>query len=480
MWGIIDDIRRYKLTAITGYHQGFLFEHASWTALNVVHMNESFDRNLAVIAAFMHDIGKAGKCTSTSFFYADLDLLQLKISHCTSINKYGGCEYMVIAEHPERSYDYFTSEDPNKWYLTLEENRISPSDWEQYFTQFVSKEDIPLIRVACAAHYVWGKYIPEESILTFIRHVEMFFNAEKVEHSKENLAKFVSFVIMVSSADIFGALYDPSLKSVLLKGSLIHNEYSNYKMKAKHFTPEDQQELAKNNKKTELTDRVKRYYKESKEVILSYLEEEYMLNPLNNYHRFINGPIIDFLPKVIAFDLDRTLIYTQYTPKLQYHLIPSFEKVIAYCKRYSVKLAIISRHAYPKTFARFFITKSRIFDAIIVKYSGKTLENTFGWKKYLEEPNQSYIRFGKDEIDINDLWTPENKTEHITLLCDNLSIRPDQILLFDDIITSAGQTDAIIAQVPNFNPRNKEVVYLTDQLVELALKIYTFRRSAYA
>ena len=166
--GLLEDMSLYLTTNIK-WHQGNLYEHSIWVAKC---MEEWFAQNhqwvegitdektkkIAVIAGFLHDIGKAGAPEGRIFY-----------------NKH---------DHPHDGMKYLLGKRP---YTMVESG--TPFDFKEYFkhiqkTYNLDEEDIKKIIFLVGAHYTFGAQV----LKPMHRHCLKYYNKNIHAKEKEKIA----------------------------------------------------------------------------------------------------------------------------------------------------------------------------------------------------------------------------------------------------------------------------------------------------
>ena len=276
--GILSDFRKYKTTnrlewqcdegkcSWKNFHQGHLFEHSSWTAINALNVaNRSlvtgnFTSIVFLVAGALHDIGKAGGCGYENFEWAAYDPHTIpKTTQCriisTGNNSNIGFSYYDIPIHPERGYSILYG---TKFYevfdfIPLGSNRfevvkafnLTFKDWEKYRTKNeISDYSMKLIRISTGAHYYLsielGKYEKSrdeqkiEIAAEYLRKIELYYNSEFLKYSEESFVDALLITMIVSYADVLGSMYDINLTDS--QEYNVYNEYPDYHLKNyEHF-----------------------------------------------------------------------------------------------------------------------------------------------------------------------------------------------------------------------------------------------------
>jgi hypothetical protein len=244
--GVITEMRKYKTTNILteqgGFHQGFLYEHSSWVALwsQIIdqdnrHLIRSGPNELTILTAgLLHDIGKAGQCNfepPEAIDYQDFDPHQIPKPYWCKIVTQGsndlGFVYRDLPIHPERGYrvlkglsEFWMSQFDSNQQLTVGYNLVS-KDWDQLANNVgLSWEQMKMIRIATACHWIFGpvagkfKADPQLSLVeAYLRKIERYYNAEFGKFSVDKFVACVYLTLVVSVADLYGALASNTLEN---------------------------------------------------------------------------------------------------------------------------------------------------------------------------------------------------------------------------------------------------------------------------
>jgi len=266
----------------------------------------------------------------------------------------------------------------------------------------------------------------------------------------------------------------------------IYNEYSNFTMKSGEFTWENQVQLSimSDNKSRGLCTVLNNHTEEALLDIQDFIRD-FMPNKNNNFsilynYRMMTTPPKDRLPKLVSFDLDRTLFYNQHTPHDEYFWSPDIGNIVAFVrllKNNGVKTAIISRHTKGQDFKDFLFNDQEevpkdLFDYMVVKYAGDPRE-VHG------EIQDAFI--SPDDPDSSKFWYKNTKSKHLELvkkfyMKETKNVIFDQeIVVFDDQEDPIPESSVFKALSPNYNRRSKSTSWLTATMVKEAMCIYAFK-----
>ncbi len=252
---IMNEMRKYKTTNILNeknqnFHQGHLYEHSSWVALNAVdiankyhHPSLSMKPDVYLIGGYLHDVGKSGLCEDRyETSYKNLNPHQApKTFYCKKVNYLWdnkttqvGFEYYDIPNHPEVGYRMLKGLNPYQFYTFIngqvEKGQTFYSyDWEKILSNLTGPE-IAAIRIGTACHWDYGPLassFSKENLEKYLRKIELYYNAEFPidKRSPQVFLKIVHYVIMISIADILGATFR---NMDISDGYKIYNEIPNY------------------------------------------------------------------------------------------------------------------------------------------------------------------------------------------------------------------------------------------------------------
>ena len=387
--GILSDFRKYKSTnrlewicdeekckgvkcCWINFHQGHLFEHSSWTAINAISIatelgiKEKSDIILILAAAALHDIGKAGGCGYENFEWMAYDPHSIpKNTQCRIISTIDksdvGFSYYDIPNHPERGYSmlygtkYYEVLDfkpvGNNRFKVREAFKLTFQDWEKYRIQNeINEISWKFIRISTGAHwylgiaigdYIKGNDEQKNKIATeYLRKIELYYNSEFLKYNREQLGQAVNITMMVSYADLLGSIYTnlPDLQEYN-----VYNEYPDYHLgDYENFlqthpgtTIEDYMAALANinfpNRPTPNSvifgQNVGNNFKEFRQLCTQILDR-FVPNPHNSFltlenllYGFDTEGIYtsywdtSYVPKVLIFDLDETLLHMNWNDK---------------------------------------------------------------------------------------------------------------------------------------------------------------------
>ncbi len=185
--GFITDYRAYK-SVNRNWHAGHPYAHALWTANIIEHWFDTNhywtqglseqDRRVAVLAGFMHDVGKAGD-TATKFLW--------KI------------------DHPQDGYNYLLG---HKAYQTAQG---ADFDFSDYFRQLgVSEQDQSIVAMLAGIHYDFGVIVlsglaqgksAERLSKLYLKKLEKLCKETKYNNGVVD-RRLLMLAMLVSAADI--------------------------------------------------------------------------------------------------------------------------------------------------------------------------------------------------------------------------------------------------------------------------------------
>lgn len=191
--GLFDELRRYTQGG-SSPHRGGVYDHSAWTAMAVCEwfgekdnlwtqgLDRDKDFKVAVIAAFMHDIGKAGD------------------------RKYAlGDGEGFKPEHPKTGYEYLTG---TQRFLMTDDTALDFKAWQRKVD--LSDSDYKIVAVTTRIHYDFGEQVmqkwsarPEENaarvqnFLSKLRHYAILEDYPVDE-------RLLRVVLLVSAADVRG------------------------------------------------------------------------------------------------------------------------------------------------------------------------------------------------------------------------------------------------------------------------------------
>lgn len=184
---IIEDMKKYKKRH-KNVHAGDLYEHSIWVALTIKKWFEDKDswcegleekdKELAIVAGLLHDIGKAG------------DLVYL---------------YDSKRHHPQKGFEYLSGK------ATYKFTGKDQFDFEHFFkTLNVSDENKKTIAVIAGAHYFFGELLENTSIdkhnmQVFIGKIDSLAKAVNLINEHEHASeKLIKLCILITAADAKG------------------------------------------------------------------------------------------------------------------------------------------------------------------------------------------------------------------------------------------------------------------------------------
>jgi hypothetical protein len=603
--GLFSELRKYKTLNILekcqpgvckgwkNFHQGHLYEHSVWTALNAINIAHSPELNihdndiLFIAAGALHDIGKGGSCGYVTYDWKDYNPHALPIKYSCNIvqssNEDIGFQYYDVPIHPEKGFsilygltkfhvfNFKKDMVQNLFKVDISHNLVS-KDWEKYgIDNGLTEDDMKYIRISTGAHWYLGPIIGslingEDSIDNlvdkYLNKIELFYNSEYLRYDPEKFKNAVLLTMIISYADILGALYDknipereyvfnlynedPNYKISLTLIDNLSNKFSvdprpllnynlggNYsKENIKNFlifniNDQDIQNLIRDHTSTKdihnieldlskikLEDfpppklyamniqksffifRNKCLYRIDNRIYKphpnnSFLTLDNLLNSFDTYKIFKAYGGTKYVPKVLAFDLDGTLLYVTghinektrnpdngifFNGKYEY--VADIKKIIDLCnflrKNYDVKITVATRHYIQKRLAEEMNDREspiykENFDLVVSQFTGnldilrKFCNGNPACINMLEpcdnSPNCERGKYGFRHIEGNKFYNsgsydpskPEYlgsekdsvKIPHMREIKDSYKVGFEDIMLFDDserYIVRPGQT----------------------------------------
>jgi len=352
---MIQELRKYLTTNLliddfNGFHQGHLLEHSIWTAqyallimyyiinkYNTLSSVINFSNNeyiiLVYLAAFYHDIGKAGDCNFYTYEYVNRDPTMLDIQECIFNKVTKTFEYPNISIHPEKSYEYLTGKREFKF---SDSNLNFPNDnnyrynlknyFINIFNEYVDIYYYNIFTIAIACHWEFGDIL--------LRNYDEIINFNDQSYIKEyldrisfyilpydkNVLLIVSFVTMIISlADILGSHSFNDPNNFVKINSIINKLPDKYK----DIFLQLNKNLPKNTKndipfeKTVIRKDYNTIFDQSIILFIStlkYATNIYVYDPKNNYQDYYsllnnkdlkNDPkFFSYLPKNIFLDIN--------------------------------------------------------------------------------------------------------------------------------------------------------------------------------
>nr|QBK88242.1 MAG: hypothetical protein LCMAC202_06040 [Marseillevirus LCMAC202] len=288
--GILTEMRKYKTTNILNldsnnkfinFHQGHLYEHSTWTALNSRRLDTelreqarsilqqeninsdvlNIDDIVILATGLLHDIGKGGFCLYTTppkaGEPADPNKKQIGIAYldynphtipkpywCNvikdDINELG-FTYYDQPIHPEEGYRVLKGLIPFTMYSFTPDNVIQDDynlvsrDWDHYqkAAGFTAWYQMKYVRIGTAAHWNFGPIAsqyntnPSDAIvLRYLRKIERYYNAEFGKFDMQVFIQALYVTMIVSVADIYASLYNKQLLPD--NPEKIYNNFPNY------------------------------------------------------------------------------------------------------------------------------------------------------------------------------------------------------------------------------------------------------------
>lgn len=543
--GILQEYRKFKTEnlAPNGFHQGHLLEHNSWVSLVAGTLREKYleynsdkiaNKNIYLLAGFLHDLGKSGNC-DVKAVYRNLNPQEAFMSVChfekDETERVIGMKYHSLPAHPSEGYEYLKGYKPYKMYTLGDKiQNLYLQDWEKYFDHLnIDKYNRRLIRIAVGAHWYFGYYLDKfvksnsaekyNLIKDYVRRIECFYNDEFFKLDRKDFRNIVTFVVIISIADVLGSEYNPLLENDKLENNgltederntimnylpnislsdvdLKDNRENNVGNKEKIVKPSSviNKIIEKSIENTEKAFNKKEIFRNLRDYsgtfldgILKYIDSDFNFTPSNSYSILFNlqnsytgiGDIHrsypESMPKVIAFDLDQTLLATKFfsNKPVEYSIYEDTYKIIAECQELrkgileedgsrkpntKIFIALTTRHYAPKTLkALLFKEKIEVngeflqnpiyyknFDLIVSKYTGKKeylysqvekfdnffLENGDIDEGFLMDDNgENYnIPHNSKFLDVNEI----SKAGHYNLLKKKYNIEYGDILAYDD------------------------------------------------
>lgn len=511
--GIIQEYRKYKTTNLmpNGFHQGHLLEHNSWVGLVASAIYEKYEKygskeiaskDIYLLAGFLHDLGKSGKCETTAV-YKNLNHQDASLSVCEYIKDETdtiiGMKYHSLPDHPDTGYIYLKGYEKYRRYTlngtdneikyNEEAQELSFEDWENFFSHLkVSDFSKRLVRIAAGSHWYFGDYLRHylegetEYIEKYIRKLEIFYNDEFFKLDKADFRKVIIFVVIISISDILGSEYRLNLdkdEEKILTNYLPNVSLSDINDGKNEKTSEMVVKIiqkaiysASNDaNKRRIIQNIKNKSGEFLDKILDYYDNKFVFNPNNNFSTLYNlqnsyPQVLDIqiaypenFPKVIAFDLDQTLLASTFRKdgEVTYHIYPSTYKVLAECQKLrekGVKIAVASRHYAPKALKKLLFNQThegkenplyyKNFDFIVSRYTGpkskiqndvQAFSNFF---QYNGNPNDGFMMDNNGEFynipDTRKFLDQDklSKHGHFNLIKRKYGIDYSDILMFDD------------------------------------------------
>ena len=293
--GVMDNMRKYKTTNIlrkicdpadstkcvaNNFHQGHLYEHSSWVAINAASYRDntqviSWTPNAKVfaVAGVLHDIGKAGDCVNKVEEWTNYDPHSIpKMNGCDIVTSQKGNQvgfsYFDIPIHPERgyrmlyglkpfiAYDYEKPQGTARSnFLDLKQsNAFTYPDWEYYAKENgITADEMKYVRISTGAHWhlspIIGKWVEliasprlqGESqqnydariaagklslVRQYVKVIELFYNSEFPKYDRRTFLEALAVAAVVSYADLQGSMYDPTKPDY--EDYSLRNELPNY------------------------------------------------------------------------------------------------------------------------------------------------------------------------------------------------------------------------------------------------------------
>ena len=436
--GLVQEYRKFK-TSNTDFHSGHLLEHNNWVGLVASILREEplyqkygsidiADKNIYLLAGFLHDLGKSGDCTVKPV-YRNLNPQDAKMSVCKYVkddNEIVGLSYGTIPEHPDKGYEYLKGYKTYKKYtLNGRENEVEYNrhtqklylkDWDNFFNHLgINEFSKRLIRITVGAHWYFGDFIRRLTVnpnlisslaQEYCRKLETFYTDEFDFLNKEDFKRVCIFVVIISIADIYGSEYNPRRELTDEEYSTVKNYLPNISLNnvgASTTTSNSSSSIVtaiilkslnnnlQNTNKRKIFENLRLYSERFLRECLSSINK-WEFSPNNNYSLLFNlkssYPSLsdikiaypnDF-PKVITFDLDQTLFAAKFSVNklTEYKIYPDTAKVLEECQRLrelGVRIAITSRHYAPKALRQLLNRPNNPlyfgnFDFIVSRYTG--------------------------------------------------------------------------------------------------------------
>lgn len=511
--GIIQEYRKFKTTNLVpnGFHQGHLLEHNSWVGLvaSTIYLRyqkygseQIASKDVYLLAGFLHDLGKSGQC-ETGAVYKNLNIQDAALSVCDYVkdetDTIVGMRYHSLPAHPDTGYMYLKGYKRYKRYTLAgtdkKENynrdaqELSLDDWDDFFSHLkISDFHKRLVRLACSSHWYFGDYLSHylegrtDYIEKYIRKLEIFYNDEFFHLDKAEFRKVIIFVVIISISDIFGSEYrlalnrdeEQILTNYLPNVSLSDIKYDKGTPNSEIVVKIIEKALyssANDSSKRRIIRNLKTKSEEFLDKILDFYDNKFVFNPKNNFSTLYNlqnsyPGVMDIqiaypelFPKVIAFDLDQTLVATTFHKDrpVTYYIYPDTYKVLSECQKLrerGVKIALASRHYAPNTLKKLLQSQKidneynplyyKNFDFIVARYTGpkskiekdvESFPNFFGINGKVEEGFMMDNTGDIYNIPQTRKFLDQDKLSkhgHFDLIRKKFSVQYNNILMFDD------------------------------------------------
>jgi hypothetical protein len=421
-YNLQQETRKYKtrnlisLTDRSAWHMGHPYEHGSWVALNMIKLARNEDEDEIFVKMMMglyHDIGKIGKCDYTPYWvYQNLDIGRPSVSVCLkdtdALGNATNFSYFDIPDHPERGYrNLIGTERFDLYNISMNYHSGVPIE-NGLKDAFKTEDNFRRFRIAEACHWLFGGYLlknwynrtsvsGKDTYLMacnfFLKRVEMYYRFEKKAYKDVNINDFLRSVkdcALIGVADILGSRYNPDLQDV--PGIHLYNEYPNgdvFEYPPMYLGARRGERITTD----ELISRSTTIINDLTQVVNTSL---FRPNPSNVYATLeilteycnsistIYTMYPSYFPKVIAFDLDGTLIsWTDFRDQgPEYKWRQSVLDVLLALQPLrdrGLKVAIASRHYYPTRLRQWLDDydptigrrRSELFDIIVCFYTGR-------------------------------------------------------------------------------------------------------------
>jgi hypothetical protein len=222
---LLRDISPYKFDLPGCQHEGDLLGHSVWAAnaaVRLLESNEPYLQNLAlterekklfVLAALLHDVGKAGRIELATYAHPKLSYEIVEAGESVGIlykpdlqeHTTVGFEYIASSFFTPKNLPYF-----GRSYIMLDGTKF---DFNGMFKELgLTEEEQKLVAVLVAIHWDFGRIgLGQMTNAEFIEKIHSLCNACNALFPVDK--KLVQLCVLIQVADVYAIFYQPPVES---------------------------------------------------------------------------------------------------------------------------------------------------------------------------------------------------------------------------------------------------------------------------